>query len=359
MGGKAFLLFNNPAALLREKLARCKEAIDNPAVTVIDLFCGPMALAGSTRMQATTSEQLIASAALEVAGARLTGGNEPENFAGNFAGLLDILESRDTVAKLSAQIDFEAEIYAKNGRVTYFADDYMLDLFTDTTERSPTFMLPGFRRIDDHTMPEPWALVRNPLLPAADALRKALGNRPLRCLEWKSADYQAMGAPENVIAAPPAISAEELVKIPIGNEYLPGRYATGNDAAVLFGYNVFDPELTRIADKESANYAFYRKFDGFCAALPPTRIKLFEHLAVKLQWNTISTGTMVKLGRVSGNWMSFVAISNKKLIDRAIRLIAELSGCDYHTACVELFKTVEISAPGTPAVRETLRRLRK
>ena len=357
LGGKAFLLFNNPASLLREHLDRCRQAIDNQSVTVLDLSCGPMALAGSTRMQATTSEQLIASAALEVAGARLTGKDEPGNFAEKFAKLLDILENRDTVAKLAAQIDFEAEIYARNGRVTYFADDYMLDLFTDTTERSPTFMLPGFRRIDDETMPEPWAFVRNPLLPAPEALQRALGNRKLRCLEWQSADYAEMGAPEKVIASPPEISAKELIKIPVGNEFLPGRYATGNDAAVLFYYGQAADELEKATAKEAEKFAYYRKFDGFCAPLPSSRIKVYEHLAVKLQWNTVSTGTMVKLGRVTGNWMSFVAISNKKLIDRAIRLIAELSGSDYHTACVELFKTVENAAPGTPAVRETLKRM--
>ena len=82
----------------------------------------------------------------------------------------------------------------------------------------------------------------------------------------------------------------------------------------------------------------------------------FDRLAVKLQWNTISTGTMVCLGRVSGNWMSYVAISNKKLIDRAIRLISELGNVDYHTACVELFRTIA-EPDGTPAVRQTLTRL--
>ena len=46
-GGKAFLLFNNPAKLLRKHLERSREAIDNPSVTVLDLSCGPMALAGS------------------------------------------------------------------------------------------------------------------------------------------------------------------------------------------------------------------------------------------------------------------------------------------------------------------------
>lgn len=64
-GAQAFILFNNPAELLAEHLERSREVIRDPRVVVLDLFCGPMALAGSTRMQATTSEQLVAGAALE------------------------------------------------------------------------------------------------------------------------------------------------------------------------------------------------------------------------------------------------------------------------------------------------------
>ncbi len=355
-GGKAFLLFNNPAHLLREHLERCREAIDNPLVTVLDLACGPMALAGSTRMQATTSEQLIASSALEVAAGRLYNAPCANDFAADFGKLLDILESDATVAKIAKHIEFEAEIYRKNGRVTYFADQYMLDLFTDTTERSPTFMLPGFRRIDDETMPEPWAFVRNPMLPAADAMRRALGNREMRCLAWQPADYIAMQVPESIVNNPPKISAADLAKIPVGNEAMPSRYATGNDAAVLFCYHNAPADLKAAADKEAEKFAHYVTMDAFCGELPATRLKVFDRLAVKLQWNTISTGTMVCLGRVSGNWMSYVAISNKKLIDRAIRLISELGNVDYHTACVELFRTIA-EPDGTPAVRQTLTRL--
>ena len=62
---KAFLMFNNPADLLAEHLERSRKAICDERVCVLDLYCGPMALAGSTRMQATTSAQLIAGAALE------------------------------------------------------------------------------------------------------------------------------------------------------------------------------------------------------------------------------------------------------------------------------------------------------
>ena len=54
---ECFLVFNNPADLIRGYLDRCREAIDNPKVTVIDLYCGSMSVADSTRMQATSSEQ--------------------------------------------------------------------------------------------------------------------------------------------------------------------------------------------------------------------------------------------------------------------------------------------------------------
>ena len=355
-GGKAFLLFNNPAELLREHLDRCREAIDNPSVTVLDLSCGPMALAGSTRMQATTSEQLIASAALEIAAGRIFEDEKSVDFAAEFKKLLEILGSESAVKKMADEINFEAEIYRNNGKVTYFADEYMLDLFTDTTERSPTFMLPGFKRIDDKSLPEPWAFLQNPLYPAKEAMVRALGNRPPRCLQWKKEDYLAMDAPEKIVNNPPEISAENLAKIPVGSEELPDRYQSGRDAAVLFYYGKANEELYSAAVKKAERFAFFRKIDGSCGEFPATRIKLFEHLAVKLFWNTISTGTMVCMGRVAGNWMSCVAISNKKLIDRAIRLISELGKVDYHTACVELFRTVELNNGG-PAVLQTLERI--
>ena len=53
------------------------------------------------------------------------------------------------------------------------------------------------------------------------------------------------------------------------------------------------------------------------------------HMAVKLVLNTVSTGVMAVLGRITSNWMSWVNVSNKKLMDRGIRLICEIGGVDY------------------------------
>ena len=49
--------------------------------------------------------------------------------------------------------------------------------------------------------------------------------------------------------------------------------------------------------------------------------------AQKLVLNMLSTGTMIKLGKVYGNLMVDVKASNKKLDERAIRIVMEGSGC--------------------------------
>ena len=77
------------------------------------------------------------------------------------------------------------------------------------------------------------------------------------------------------------------------------------------------------------------------SGVPDSALHLMNHMALKLALNTVSTGTMVKLGRVTGNWMSHVSISNKKLIDRAIRLVSELSGRSYEESCRALFDAAD------------------
>ena len=229
-GAAVFLMFNNPADLLAEHLERSRKAICDSRVCVLDLSCGPMALAGSTRMQATTSEQLVAGGGLESIMNTLLG-NPMSDYAADFEQLLNALEAPEARKAIASFIDFEADIYRKKGLVTYFANDYLLDIFTDTTERSPTFMLPPFRKNDDIVSPRPWAFVKNPLMTTPEVWQNGM-HRPLRCLEWTPADYVAMDAPAHIPANPPKISAAELLKIEVGNESISDRTVTGNDAAI-------------------------------------------------------------------------------------------------------------------------------
>jgi N-acetylmuramic acid 6-phosphate etherase len=54
--------------------------------------------------------------------------------------------------------------------------------------------------------------------------------------------------------------------------------------------------------------------------------------AQKLVLNMISTGTMIRLGKVYGNLMVDLRPSNQKLLDRAWRIIDETTGCGYEAA---------------------------
>lgn len=378
-GAKVFLLFNNPASVLVEHIERSKHAIENPGVTVLELYCGPMAIAGSTRMQATTAELLIAGAALETILERSIrqdipldlheklGGKEID-YALSFDGLLDELISVGNTETMASYINLEKEIYQEKGLVTYYADEFLLDIFTDTTERAPTFMLPPFRKSDDSVSPVSWAFVKSPLQSTEDVWENMLG-RPPRCLEWESRLYRQMGVPESLASTPPKLDKNEILKFLIGNEEDDSRLSRTPSVAVsILGsrdllspdYKDFQQALQGSTSKFSRQLTLMigngKKDADFrinCQPAPSV-LNLMERLAVKLILNTISTGTMVLSGRVTSNWMSCVEISNKKLRDRGIRLIAEICGLSYHDACYRLHEAIEVLKEETPAGSERL-----
>ncbi len=365
-GAKVFLLFNNPVSVLVENIERSRRAIEDPRVTVLELYCGPMAIAGSTRMQATTAELLIAGAALEIILCRSIRHFIPKNlqeklnireidYAMAFSTLLDELLTVRNTESIAAYINLEKEIYQEKGLVTYYADEFLLDIFTDTTERAPTFMLPPFRKFDDSISPVSWAFVKSPLRPTAAVWEYILG-RPPRCLEWDSGLYRQMGVPESLASVPPKLDKNEILKFLIGNEEDDSRLSgTPNIAVSILGIketlspaytdyqhafqrssSKFRQQLTLIIGNGDAD-ADYR-----VACHPASSVlNLIERLAVKLILNTISTGTMVLSGRVTGNWMSCVEISNKKLRDRGIRLISEICSLSYREACYTLHDAIE------------------
>jgi hypothetical protein len=79
----------------------------------------------------------------------------------------------------------------------------------------------------------------------------------------------------------------------------------------------------------------------FSCNLTNSPLQLWHHLAVKLILNTLSTATMVRMDRVIGNAMVWLSPSNKKLIDRGSRLIAQQTECSYEQACIALHEAIE------------------
>ena len=68
-------------------------------------------------------------------------------------------------------------------------------------------------------------------------------------------------------------------------------------------------------------------------------------VGVKMLLNALSTCTMVRLGRVMGNYMIWVVPSNLKLIDRSTRYIQRLTGMEYQPANNLLFEVIEFVEP--------------
>ena len=391
---QVFFLFNNPDALLAEKLERCRRVIRNEAVTKLVLCTGPMAVAGSTRMQATTIELLVAGmafeaglcdhlsakltpeqfAALNLYGQASAAGRAPETTLDHFETLLAQLRSAENVAALARLADYEAALYRRGGRLTYFANGYLLDIFTDTTERSPTFKIPPFRRCDDTRSPAPWAFVKDPLRPTPEAWLRVLEHAP-RCLDWTPDVYIRLGASDSIRANPPQIQSAVLQQYLIGNEKDASRTEVKPNAAmaVLIGDETLLLKAEAPAAWRTAFLAAAETFDEKAALvigrgvpadgnaepiqvsvdIPATPLNLFSHLAVKLVLNNTSSATMGKLGRLTSNWMAHVDASNKKLIDRSTRLVVELAGVDYETACVALFESMDEMKAWDEARRKT------
>ena len=358
LDAKVFLLFNNPADVLCEHIERSKIAIENPDLTVLDLFCGSMAIAGSTRMQATSSEQLVAGAMLEKLLSLILHENLSSeefaffphsniDYAAEMTKIVNDLKSSSSLELISKYIRFEEKLYREKGLATYFVDEFLIDIFTDTTERAPTFMLTPFRKCDDVEQLPSWAFVKTPLFSTPDAWKHYLG-RELRCLKWTNEDYIQMKSPEKILKNPPAIDKHEMLKFLIGNEDEKCRFEAPRSAAVsIFSGNEFIkiPSITGNFTQHLIliiGDTFNAPEDALVipGAVRLTNLKLMDHMKVKLAMNTISTGTMVCMGKVKSNWMSFVSMSNKKLIDRCIRLIAELAEISYEDACFALHQSI-------------------
>ena len=390
MGIATYYLYCNPKEVLCEHLERARKVFSTPGITFLPLFVGNMAVAGSTRMQVTTVELLVAGAAIELAAwewlkDNLTeeelatvgvGALEPAEYSAQFENCVKQLASGEALAGMGKAVEFEADTYTNKGLITYITHDYLQDILTDTTERQPTFTLPPFRRTDDHTSPLSWAYAKDPLYPASIAWQHII-RRPLKGLDWSVELYKEMNAAQSIIDNPPEVGSDQLSFYDLGNSDDATRYSQHPARLVLVDI-----------DGRSAHNGcveWYKenlpKYDGglvlrmgdipeekICenelrvpVKLPHTIMELLPHLMVKLAFNLLSTATMAKMGRVWSNWMIQVLPTNKKLIDRSTRVIAELAHIPYEQACEEFFYSY-LNRPKDQEYREsyvveTLKRL--
>jgi N-acetylmuramic acid 6-phosphate etherase len=378
-GAHVFFVYNNPSDLLRRHVQRSREVLDEPRIAKLDLATGPMAITGSTRMQATTTELLVVGAALETAIAQFlrersveegekvrtsegkktlrssqlltfsTPSRTPREYRDLFRRLLDQLSNPASVSAIAHMVELEEQIYRRHGLVTYVADSLLLDILTDTTERAPTFMLPPFRKEGDTVAPVSWAFVKSPCHPTRQAWADLLQRQP-RGLTWGPEVYQRLQAPLPLQANPPKLDNNEIYRFRIGNEPDPSRTNAPDSMLVFVGapshqqLSIIDHQYQRTGAITFGPTAEPVEVDErlhVSCDLPASPLRLWDHLAMKLILNTLSTATMVRLGRVIGNAMVWVSPSNKKLIDRGCRLIRQQTGCTYEHACEVLYEAIE------------------
>jgi len=368
-GARVFFVYNNPTEVLCRYVKRSREVIEEPRITKLDLTTGPMAITGSTRMQATTAELFVVGSAFEIALVRfLRKRLSPmqmeklglkERQAGDYlillSELLEQLSSPQTVDTLARATRFEENIYRRRGLVTYMADSFLLDVLTDTTERSPTFMIPPFRKYGDKRSPSSWAFVKDPVRATEKAWHALLQREP-RGLSWGREVYEQLKAPAGLKAQPPKLDNSEIYKFMIGSEPDPSRTDAPDSTLVVItaggekdrpirtALQKFGPQYKRTSALIVGLADFTPLTDEtflFPCSLADSPLQLWHHLAVKLILNTLSTATMVRMGRVIGNAMVWLSPSNKKLIDRGSRLIAQQTGCSYEQACIALHEAME------------------
>jgi N-acetylmuramic acid 6-phosphate etherase len=330
-----YFLYCNPEQLLSTTVERSRRILTHPKVQGLNLAVGPMALSGSTRMQAST----VLMAAIVYAIAHR---DTPARAADEVHAFHERLAAFD-MSWLAAFTAREAAIAQRGEFVFYEPGPFGITVLTDTTERSPTFSLVPFENQNQPKEPASWCHLFMPKWTDATLAWRGLLHREPRTVEW------------------PEI-----------------RKSTGR--AVLMGYDFSSQLATRRRARTKGALHHVFRIGGGPGALSFHLDELHysvrfpvshgaqgmadTHLMLKLILNTHSTLLMGSCGRFEDNVMTYVKSANNKLIDRAIRYIRHLrEGQDpatvpsYEATCRALFATMETLVPGEPVVLKTLQRL--
>ena len=279
--------------------------------------------------------------AFEIVLAKMFGENVSKQYLCNgFEKMISNITEDACVKAIADYAVCESELYKNGGYVTYFTENFMLDILTDSTERPPTFAMPPIRQQCRKDLELSWAFAKNPSLSTREAWMDCFGRTP-RCIEWTEEVYRSLGVNEKI----PDISFDRLSEFEIGYERDGEREEKADTIAVW----IDTKPATENFEKCAASYK--RKLElVFSPSGCETALEIFEHIGMKMILNAISTSTAALFGRISGNYMTFLDMSNKKLIDRGSRIISELCGVEYEMALEELlYEYLKVKASGETA----------
>lgn len=326
-----YFLFCNETEILATTVERSRRIIENKKIQKICLPTGPMALAGSTRMQATTVLMLAVGSAMFAAL------RPNEKAQDRIDMLLKDLQTTD-LSGLSDLIVKEAGIYERGEYCMHRTAAYGITVLTDTTERTPTFSILPFESPTDHPVQPAWTyLCISDAHNSIEAWQRVLGRTP-RPIEWAE------------------LNEKFGMKKTLSYDFSPRSLERRR--RVLGTQNVHAVDIKRASDQivfaiDELETSFSRPKDLLC-----------EHLVIKCALNIGSTLIMGRLGRFKSNLMLYVRPTNKKLIDRSIRyvrILLEDEGIPstYEEVCYLLLETFDELPPNEPVVLKTFEKLVK
>jgi N-acetylmuramic acid 6-phosphate etherase len=296
-----YFLYCNPDDILIKTTKRSREVIENNSINKINLTVGPMALTGSTRMQATTILMYVTGLAL------LNFEQTEEEVSLEIDRMIDYVDRLD-LSFLPAFIEEEARIYKNQEFVLYETDgDLGISILTDTTERSPTFSLYPFENQIDQNKHPSLAYLFFPGSPNSHSAWLDLLKRAPRAFHWAEVTDRT--------------SLERLVGFNFSSELIMQRKSYLNSNQHFFKIS-YDEVKNQIRFKlNHCDYTLSLHELSFLSA----------HLVLKILLNNHSTLLMGKLQRYQSNLMTWVRASNFKLIDRSVRyakILLEEKGID-------------------------------
>lgn len=320
-----YFLYCNPDDLLMP-IERSREVIQNKKIHKVNLTVGPMAISGSTRMQASTVLMLAIGMGLLYEFA------DKKAFEIFYLDYLERLTKTDySVMKGLTQL--EANLYKEKKFLNYVADAHLaISILTDTTERSPTFSLRGFENRLENTGHHSLSYL---FIADAEsdiqAWSELLWRHP-RALEWKELDNR--------------INLEKVLGFDISVRGLKHR----SSALPTVNFEVtFDLGMIQFkCQNEKVEFNWGQD-------------QLFNHLMVKMLLNAHSTLIMGLLDRYQGNVMTWVRSSNNKLVDRSARYVLHLlkesgKSATYEDVIEKIFEESEDLQENDPIVLKVLRR---
>ncbi|MDD8020112.1 MAG: hypothetical protein PHU81_02860 [Acidobacteriota bacterium] len=377
---KLYFVYNNPDDKLRP-FERSRLVIDEPGITKINLTTGPMAITGSTRMQATTIETYVLGVALQAAVYDLlkdcldlkelpkAGFSHPYLITDNLKALAPVLTRiNQAVPAIASWTDLESSTYEGRHFSTYFAQKAMITVFIDSTERSPTFRLYPLDTVDlpkrrcwiqvwtsaangrqawlsflgrpfhglseDFYRPDFEEKIDDPYLKqtALESLKKAgQEQQDLYDFSFSEFNLKKRGPQPGDTGVIVSLSPEEnylLTSASPSSQFV--RLFLDKKASVV-AVNVTGLDEKKITQGEKRINNFYQIKDlisgqKFLQVWLPVDsandpFQLRQNMALKMVLNAHSTAVMAKLGRIVGNTMTNVSPSNLKLIGRATYLI--------------------------------------